>query len=191
MSIQIKAAETAEELDQLFRVRHEVYVEEGGYMPPNPDGRIYDRFDAYPSTKNLIALHENQIVGGLRLTETTGVGLPAHEFFDFARHLPQVSSGKMGCISMYCAKREYQKAGVGVKLLRAGHDWAILQQWSYITNAANPEVLTFSMLIGYMPLASQLYDPNKSLPFVPIVLDLNQPNDRLHRFLNHSGREQT
>src|SRR5262249_7293735 len=48
MTLRVRVAQTTAELDAVFRLRHQVFVEEEGYMPPRPDRRIADRFDAYP-----------------------------------------------------------------------------------------------------------------------------------------------
>ena len=56
VTVRIRLARTTDELDQVFALRHRVMVDEEGYMPAQPDGRLADRFDAYPTTANVIAL---------------------------------------------------------------------------------------------------------------------------------------
>src|SRR5260370_7246565 len=88
MTIRVKLAQTTNELDQLFRVRHRVFVEEDGYMPERPGRRIYDHFDAFPTTANVIAIADGRVVGGVRFTEPSSAASPPDAPFDFVPHLP-------------------------------------------------------------------------------------------------------
>src|SRR5215469_4053427 len=67
-TLEIRLAQSASELDSVFRLRHEVLA---NYMTPHADQRIYDRFDAFPVSRNIIAVYDGVIVGGTRLTEKT------------------------------------------------------------------------------------------------------------------------
>src|SRR5438067_6804021 len=87
MSIRVKLAQTSDELDQIFRVRHRVFVEEDGYMAEWPEQRIYDRFDAFPTTANVIAIADGRVVGGIRYVEPAPVGLPVDDYVDFTPYL--------------------------------------------------------------------------------------------------------
>src|SRR5262245_21049423 len=106
MQIQIKLAETAAETDALFKLRHQVFAEEMGVYMPRPDGRLYDRYDTYATTNNIIAIDRNRVIGTIRLTSWSEAGMPAEEFFDIAPHVPEM--GQVCCASMLCLEPEYR-----------------------------------------------------------------------------------
>jgi acyl-homoserine lactone synthase len=61
----------AEQLDQYFRARHDVYVKERGWTElDRPDGREIDQFDT-PSAVYLMAIDGERVVGGHRLVPTS------------------------------------------------------------------------------------------------------------------------
>ncbi|MYM62010.1 Crp/Fnr family transcriptional regulator [Pseudomaricurvus sp. HS19] len=86
MAIVIKIAKTSKELDDVYRLRHQVYVEERGKFSAvsaiNP--RIIDHFDAVPGVVNLIAYSDGIAIAAMRVNEDTGIGLPAEQYFDFS-----------------------------------------------------------------------------------------------------------
>ncbi|MEM6928944.1 MAG: hypothetical protein AAF602_18540, partial [Myxococcota bacterium] len=67
MGIRVKLATTPDDLKALMEVRHRVFVDEDGYLPPQ-GGKIVDFFDVLPTTSNVIALVNDEVVGGCRLT---------------------------------------------------------------------------------------------------------------------------
>lgn len=86
MATILKIANSAQELEDVFHLRHQVYVIEdkkfGG--KPLPGLRIVDHFDALPGTANIIAYEDEVAVGTIRITRELGAGLPAEEYYDFS-----------------------------------------------------------------------------------------------------------
>ena len=117
-------ARTTDELDQVFALRHSVLVDEEGYMPAQPDGRLCDRFDAYPTTANVIALVDGRIVGAVRFIERTPAGTSADEFFDFRPFLPPAARDVTG--GMLVLERAHRATPRLVfAMLGMGYYWAI------------------------------------------------------------------
>lgn len=94
MAIVIKVASTAAELDDVYRVRYEVYVKEDGkFTDAQLSGeRILDRFDAISSAANIIAYDEDLPIATLRLNRDSEVGLPSEEYFDFSNFRNKVKN---------------------------------------------------------------------------------------------------
>lgn len=93
MSVRIKVARTAHELEDVYRLRHAVYVGEEGYFEDSEaarGGMIVDRFDSFPRTANIIAYDGTEPVGTLRINLDTGAGLPPDEVFDFSGYRDEV-----------------------------------------------------------------------------------------------------
>ncbi|MDJ0738823.1 MAG: Crp/Fnr family transcriptional regulator [Gammaproteobacteria bacterium] len=85
MGIRLKRAETASELDDVFRVRRQIFSYEegkyGGQDAANP--HLVDRFDAHPQSANLVAYDGDEPIATVRVTMDTGSGLPPDELYDF------------------------------------------------------------------------------------------------------------
>ncbi len=88
MSTRIKIAGNALELDGLFRSRHRALVEELGSHFPRADQRLLDRFDAFPTTRNVIACVGEDVVGGVRLCPHEA-DCALGRVFDFSANLPK------------------------------------------------------------------------------------------------------
>ena len=138
MTVRIRLARTTDELDQVFALRHRVMVDEEGYMPAQPDGRLFDRFDAYPTTGNVIALVGGRIVGAVRLIERTPAGASADEFFDFRPFLPPAARDVTG--GMLVLERAHRDTPRLVfAMMGMGYYWAIGRGATHIIAPANPE----------------------------------------------------
>ena len=89
MAVRLKVARTARELDDVFKLRYEVYVRERGKFSPADEevgDRIIDQFDAIPNSINIIAYNEenNQAIACMRINKDSEIGLPAEKHFDFS-----------------------------------------------------------------------------------------------------------
>jgi CRP-like cAMP-binding protein/N-acyl-L-homoserine lactone synthetase len=87
MAIRVKVARSANELDDIYRLRHRVFVEERGKFctttTNNP--RMMDHFDAMPGVANVIAYCEGgDPIGAIRVSEDSEVGLPSEQYLDFS-----------------------------------------------------------------------------------------------------------
>src|SRR3954454_18070915 len=100
MPFTVHIAHDTDELDALFQLRHRVFADEGEHLAPHADGRLADRFDAYPTTANLVALIDGRVVGGVRAALPSPAGHPTDEFYDFAAHVP--AGAAIGSMSLLC-----------------------------------------------------------------------------------------
>jgi N-acyl-L-homoserine lactone synthetase len=183
----IRVAESAEDIDRLFRARHHVLAEVDGYVPLRADGRLCDRFDAYPSNRNLIAEHEGRIVGGLRFTEHSLAGTPPDEFFDFGPFL-NAKTTRFGSASKLFLERAYRGSPVAFTLYGVAYAWCLARGWTHVIGTANPETVPALVRSGYRPLTAEQFHAEQGLPFVPVLLDVSQLDPRLRRFAaSHRG----
>ncbi len=180
MNLQIKLAENEEELDAVFRGRYRVFVETDAYMAPNDENRLYDRFDSYPTSANFVALHEREVIGGLRFTERSAVGSSSEEAFDFGFHAPAPSE-VYGTGSWLFLDQPFRKAtGVTFCLWTLAYAWARQRHWSRLFCVANPSILPRLLDHGFRQLGEVRFDRRKNLPFVPIMRDLRELDARMH-----------
>jgi hypothetical protein len=183
MGVRIKIAAAAAELDQLFQVRHRVFVEQMGHFPPAPDGRLLDRFDAFPTTANIVALHEGRVVGGVRIVEPSPVGAPADALFDFRPHLPEGAvSGSGSMLVMEEAFRRVPR--VTFAMLGMMYYWALCKGLTHITGLAAPHTVELFLGSGYKAVARSVLHPPSGLPALPVMLDIVELADRFTAFVD-------
>lgn len=187
MTVRIKIATTADEHDALFRVRHRVYVEQDGYLPPRPDGRIYDRFDSFPTTTNLIAVAGGEVIGGVRLAEPCAAGLPADDYFDFGPCLPR-EGARAGSASMLCMDRGYRhRKRVTRCLCSMFYYLATLRGLSHVLAPCNPAIEAAMLQTGYRRVAP-VFRHGSGVDVSPLLLDLSDIGDHMVRFVRTHGQ---
>lgn len=86
MAIRVKAAGTAKELADIYKLRHKVYVEGEGYFKDHPGDHIVDQFDTVPEVINVIAYRGDVAIGTIRLNKDSDIGLPCDEIYDFSEY---------------------------------------------------------------------------------------------------------
>jgi hypothetical protein len=186
MGVRVRIARTTEELDQVFRLRHQVFVEEEGYMTPRPDGRIADRFDAYPTTANIIAVVDGQIVGSIRFVERSVAGVSTDEFFDFTPYVPAgVRDGSSGMLVLGQHYRGIPR--LVVSMVGMGYYWAVSRGITLLLGAINPERREAFLRSGYREVAPEFYHEERGLPVQPVILDIDAMSDRFLAFVRRQG----
>lgn len=171
MALRIKRAETTEELDGLFRVRHEVFVDEKGYSQPTGDRRLVDRFDAFPSTANVIALDGDTVVGGVRFMIVPASGGPHSPYYDFAPHLP--AGARVGNGSMLVMRPPFRSVrGATFTMLGMGYQWAMAQQMTHVVGLAAPEAEPLFLKMGYEAVAARIPFEGAGETALPVMLDV-------------------
>ncbi len=85
----IRFAETAADLDQVYRLTHDEYIKKG-YCDPQPDGRLihYPHLDNIPETKVLMYIEAGQLIGTNSVTLDGEHGL--HTDQDFVKEMMQI-----------------------------------------------------------------------------------------------------
>ena len=169
---------------QPFQVRHRVFVPETRYFPPTCDGRIVDRFDAFPSTANIVAYANGRVVGGVRIVEPSAVGAPADNYFDFRPYLPE-KDVRVGSGSMLVVEEEYRRIPrVTFAMLGMMYYWALRKGLTHITGVAAPEAEKLFMGSGYVPVHPRFFHKETQLASLPVVLEISKLNDRFAAFVD-------
>lgn len=93
MGIRLKVAQTAQELDDVYAVRYQVYaVEEGRFGGVTAThSHLVDRHDTHPNCANLIAYDDGIPIGTMRLNLDDGAGLPSEDIYDFSTYRERVN----------------------------------------------------------------------------------------------------
>lgn len=185
MAVRIKLATEAEELDALFRIRHQVYAEEEGYMAASPEGRIFDRFDAFPTAQNLIAIVDGRVVGGVRLVGDGPAGTPADSFFDFRSKVGEGVWGSAGMLCLSQAQRPIRR--VSFALMAMLYYAAEVRGMTHLWAPANPDQMPMFERMGWRQLAPQFYHEEHKLQVIPMTLEIERLHDNFLRFLDKQG----
>lgn len=184
MAVRIRQATSPTDLDELFQVRHRVFVEEQRYFPPVSDGRLVDRFDAFPTTANIVASAHGRIVGGVRIVEPSPVGVPADELFDFRPYLP-ATRVRIGSGSLLVVEAEYRRLPrVTFAMLGMMYYWALVKGLTHITGVAAPEAEALFIGSGYEPVQPRFFHEPTKLWMLPVVLEIGKLNDRFATFVD-------
>lgn len=182
MSLEVRAIRPDERV-ALQKFRHRCYVELGGFLPPQPGGRVQDRFDTLDTTENLVAFDGRRMVGAVRLTETGPSRTSAEDYFDFRQALAGARRTASG--SMLCVDPTVQASAVCRVLMGTFYLRALQRGVDRIYGVVNPAFWPRCKGIG----AKALSEPRKAhgLDFVPFVMDMSWMNKRFRAFCDVQG----
>ena len=181
MSVRIRLAQSAEDLDAVFQLRHRVFSEQEGYIAASGDSRMVDRFDAFPTTGTVIAENAGHAVGTSRVTEYSSAGTSTDEWFDFTPHLP--TGVRAGSASMLAVDRKLRDVpGLVFSMMAMLYSWAAGRGITVLTAATNPDVIDFATRHGWRPVGAQGFSADHGLPFVPMVLSFSDLPERFVHF---------
>ncbi|MGD1844297.1 MAG: cyclic nucleotide-binding domain-containing protein [Salibacteraceae bacterium] len=175
MAFQIKLADTPDLIEQVFQLRHRVFVEQGGYLPPTADGRMIDRFDAYPTTFTVVALNGSKVVGALRLTLDSEVGVPADEYFDFRQRIP--ANNFVMSAGMFCVTEEFRGIRLALGLLLMATYFAASKGVTHVFAPINPEIKRLITNMGFRVIGEEFVETHTGVPVLPLLHDWSGLND--------------
>lgn len=182
MPVRIQQARDEQHVDQVFRLRHQVFCREENLIQADGAHSVLDRYDAFPSSRLFVVLNEaDQVVGSVRVTLDNAVGLPADEYFDFRMHAPQGS--RFMSVSMYCVAKSHRSAMVATGLLLMCGYYALANDVDYICMPLNPAIGNLIRRIGAKPMTEELQiAPNLKEGFLPYLLQVGEMNDTYAHF---------
>jgi CRP-like cAMP-binding protein len=181
MAMRLKLAQTAKELDDVFWLRHEVYVMEAGKFQDNNihDRYIVDRFDAFSECVHIIAYENREPVGTLRICLDSELGLPSEEYFGLASHRAELeretqernqSSVLLTCAGMLAVRQMWKnrrdviraliKMAVGV-----WHSWKV----THVYATVNHETVSMYDRLGFSPIAEKVWIESIGDFVIPIL----------------------
>ena len=106
--LQLKIAETKEELEACFAVLHDAYVD-SGFMKPDPSGMRVTIYHALPTTTTLCAKYDGEVVGTISLIRESALGVPLQKIFDL--NSVREKEGLIAEVSALAVHRRFRKTG--------------------------------------------------------------------------------
>jgi N-acyl-L-homoserine lactone synthetase len=168
----IKLAETADELEQVFRGRHRIYVEECGYAPCSGDGLLRDAFDGLACTANGIVVRDGLVLAGARMVVAAGP-LPTDSRFDFRPHLPR-RDAPLAAGGFFFVEPALRGARSVLELLRLLLAWARASGAHHAVAVAAPRARRLLEAVGFELAAPPYVEAETGLPCLPLRNDLSR-----------------
>lgn len=187
MAVKISMASSPSEIDAVLQLRHSVFVEEAGKMAPHPDRRLIDRFDAYPTTINFVAKAAGQVVGAIRLTLDSPMGVPADEYFDFRPLVP--AEAKVLGIGMFCVDKAFRSSRMALGMILMASYYAVRHGVSHVIAPVNPDIRSLVLKVGFKPVCEVVSDPHSGLDILPVLLDAADLDDTFLQFIRRNEHQ--
>jgi N-acyl amino acid synthase of PEP-CTERM/exosortase system len=104
-----KRSDNEEELDQIYRLRYKVYVEEWGFerSEDHPKGIEKDEFDEHAI--HFLAKRDGQIIGTIRIIRNSEKGFPLERHCTLHTDLSSLGRNAIGEISRLAVSKEYRR----------------------------------------------------------------------------------
>jgi CRP-like cAMP-binding protein len=184
--IKLKVALTAKELDDVYRLRYDVYVSERNKFSEKratSDGRIVDHFDAVPEVANVVAYDGDTAVASFRVNRDSAIGLAPEKYFDFAQVRAGIAAvceggGAVPCIvsgSMLAIRKEWRhKRNVIFALFKT--TTAVMRGWgaTHVFGAASAETFSLYGRLGFKSIAAEKWVESVGDKLVPMMAPFNE-----------------
>ncbi|MGQ3051456.1 MAG: GNAT family N-acetyltransferase [Roseateles sp.] len=174
--LELKVAETAEELEDCFRILHDAYVA-SGFMKPSPSGLRVTIYHALPTTTTLCAKYDGRVVGTMSMIREGVFGFPLQAVFDLSE--VRAKQGQIAEISALAVHPDFRKTGGAIlfPLMKFMYEYCTEYfDTRHLVIAVNPEKIElYESLLFFERLQENVvdkYDFANGAPAVGATLDL-------------------
>ena len=172
MYTSLRVAGTADDLDQVFRLRRDVFVEEEKRLE-HEDPRLFDVYDTLPQSVIVMAEEGGRAVGTMRIVADNPIGLPALDHFDF-RPLMETLTGGFVSMGWFCAAKEQRKhPGLVFGLLKLAVRESRRLGCRHVIAPLHPGIFPLLQRVGAVAVAPEFFDEELGVPVVPIHVDMD------------------
>ena len=190
--LELKIAETRDELEGCFGLLHDAYVA-AGFMKPDPSGLRVTIYHALPTTTTLCAKVDGRVVGTLSLIRDGVFGFPLQSAFDLSA--VRSKSGQIAEISALAVHPDYRKTGGWIlfPLMKFMYEYCTRYfDTRHLVIAVNPDKIElYESLLFFQRLQAAVvdrYDFANGAPAVGATLDLQAALGQFKRV--YSGKTQ-
>lgn len=174
--LELKIADTQEELEACFRLLHDAYVA-SGFMKPDPSGLRVTIYHALPTTTTLCAKVNGRVVGTMSLIREGVFGFPLQSVFDLAA--VRAKEGQIAEISALAVHPDFRKTGGRIlfPLMKFMYEYCTTYfDTRHLVIAVNPnKIEMYESLLFFERLQANVvdsYDFANGAPAVGATLDL-------------------
>jgi len=179
--IKLKVARTAEELDDVFRLRYDVYVSERNKFSEKratSDGRIVDHFDALPGVANIVAYEGDTAIASFRVNKDSEIGLAPEKYFDFTEARAGIAVCGEGltftpcvvsCSMLAIHKQWRHRRNVIFALFKTTA--AVMHGWgaTHVFGASSAETFSLYSRLGCKAIATEQWVESVGDNLIPLV----------------------
>lgn len=183
--LELKVAETQEELEACFRILHDAYVS-SGFMKPAPSGMRVTLYHALPTTTTLCAKFDGKVVGTISMVREGVFGFPMQSVFDLEG--VRARGGNIAEISALAVDPSFRKTGGAIlfPLMKFMHEYCTEYfDTRHLVIAVNPEKIElYEALLYFTRLQEKVvdrYDFANGAPAVGATLDLHEASTLFKR----------
>lgn len=176
--LELKIAETREELEACFRILHDAYVA-SGFMKPDPSGMRVTLYHALPTTTTLCAKYDGQVVGTISMIREGVFGFPLQSVFDLSG--VRAKEGQIAEISALAVHPNFRATGGAIlfPLMKFMYEYCTeFFDTRHLVIAVNPEKIElYESLLFFERLQENVvdkYDFANGAPAVGATLDLSR-----------------
>ena len=180
--LELKIAETQDELEACFRILHDSYVA-AGFMKPDPSGLRVTIYHALPTTTTLCAKWDGRVVGTISIIREGVFGFPLQSVFDLSGL--RALGGNLTEVSSLAVDPSFRKTGgmVLFPLMKFMREYSKFYfDTRHLVIAVNPnKIEMYESLLCFDRLqASEVdsYDFANGAPAVGATLDLQHADAR-------------
>ena len=184
--LQLKIAETKEELEACFAVLHDAYVD-SGFMKPDPSGMRVTIYHALPTTTTLCAKYDGQVVGTISLVRESALGVPLQRIFDLSA--VREKEGHIAEVSALAVHRKFRKTGGSIlfPLMKFMYEYCTtFFDTRHLVIAVNPShIEMYESLLFFKRLTANMvenYDFVNGAPAIGASLDLKEALGTFKRY---------
>jgi GNAT superfamily N-acetyltransferase len=183
--LELKVANTQEELEACFRILHDAYVA-AGFMKPSPSGMRVTAYHALPTTTTLCAKFDGQVVGTISLIREGVFGFPMQAVFDLSP--VRAEEGQIAEISALAVHPDFRKTGGAIlfPLMKFMYEYSAKYfDTRHLVIAVNPDrIEMYESLLFFQRLRENTvdhYDFANGAPAVGATLDLARAQEVFRR----------
>lgn len=174
--LELKVAETREELEDCFRILHDAYVH-SGFMKPHPSGLRVTMYHALPTTTTLCAKYDGRVVGTMSMIREGVFGFPLQAVFDLSD--VRAKQGQIAEISALAVHPDFRETGGSIlfPLMKFMYEYCTEYfDTRHLVIAVNPNrIELYESLLFFERLQEKTvdsYDFANGAPAVGATLDL-------------------
>lgn len=170
MPIVLKKAKTATEKEEVYKLRHRVFVKEEQRFEDSSN-RIFDIYDTLDENINFMAIEGDEVVGSIRATIENPMGIPALDHYDFSP-LMRKTSDKFASVGWLCiAERCRRHRGILPALFKMVIRETKKRGVQHLIAPLHPPILPLLKRFGAKAIDDEFFSDELNVSMVPIHID--------------------
>lgn len=178
MGIKVKVATTSKELNDVYRLRYQVYKKSLGHCVNAQNDLLLDQFDTIPESASIIAYNDDSPIGTIRVNADSAIKLPSDQLFDFSEYRAQIlqltqqlnQSLKIVSASMLAIEESHRnRRDVFQALFKMCCDIAFSWQATHIISTVSSKTISIYKRLKFKELSPPVWIPSLGDFIIPIV----------------------